>query len=248
VSDERSHAHYGPDLAGLHDRHFGMVAEAAARELVARLEAAGVRSGTVVELGIGSGISSRAITDAGFQVVGFDISADMLALARARVPEAQITHASLWDVELPNCVAVTAIGEAFGYVPPGMQVSLDALAKRLHAIHEALHPGGLLLFDIAGPGRSGPTGTRSGVRRLPGAFVSSVEREHDGLLTREIDTFMAEGPLYRRSVEHHVLRLYDPGQVEALLRELGFSTQRLTRYGEFELLAGWHAFAATKQG
>jgi hypothetical protein len=104
-----------------------------------------------------------------------------------------------------------------------------------------------LLFDIAGPGRSGPTGSRSVVRRFPGAFVSSVEHEHDGLLTREIDTFVAEGPLYRRSVEHHLLRLYDPEQVDALLREQGFRTQRLPHYAELPLLPSWHAFAATKQ-
>jgi SAM-dependent methyltransferase len=244
MSDELSQAHYGPDLAGLHDRHFAMVAQAAARELVARLEAAGVRSGTVVELGIGSGISSRVIADAGFEVCGFDISADMLALARTRVPEARLTHASLWNAELPKCVAVTAIGEAFCYSAP----VTAALAERLRTIHAALLPGGLLLFDIAGPGRSGPTGSRSVVRRVPGAFISSVEHEHDDLLTREIDTFIADGPLYRRSVEHHLLRLHDPAQVDALLREQGFSTQRLPRYAEFELLPGWHAFAATKQG
>lgn len=248
MSDERSQAHYGRDLAGLHDRHFGMVAQAAARELIARLGAAGFASGTVVELAIGSGISSRAIADAGFEIYGVDISAEMLALAGASVPQARLTHASLWDVELPACVAVTAIGEAFNYVAAGARSSLDVLAERLRTIHDALQPGGILLFDSAGPGRSGATGTRSVVGRFPGAFVSSVEHEHDGLLTREIDTFVADGPLYRRSVEHHLLRLYDPEQVDALLREQGFCTHRLPRYAEFELLPSWHAFAATKQG
>lgn len=247
MSDEQSQAHYGRDLAGLHDRHFGMVAQAAARELVARLGAAGIVSGTVVELAIGSGISSRVLADAGFEIWGVDISAEMLTLARASVPEARLTQASLWDVELPTCVAVTAIGEAFGYVAPGMTINVDKLAERLRTIHHALQPGGVLLFDIAGPGRSGPTGSRSVVRRFPGAFVSSVEHEHDGLLTREIDTFVADGPLYRRSVEHHRLRLYDPEQVDALLREQGFRTQPLPHYAELPLLPSWHAFAATKQ-
>jgi SAM-dependent methyltransferase len=249
MSEERSAAHYGRDLAALHDRHFGMVARAAARELVARLGAAGFASGTVVELAIGSGISSRMLAEAGFEICGVDISAEMLSLARASVPQARLECASLWDVELPACVAVTAIGEAFCYVAPGTSTNADpteALAERLRTIHDALQPGGVLLFDLAGPGRSGPTGSRNVVGRFPGAFVSSVERERDGLLTREIDTFVADGPLYRRSVEHHVLRLHDPERVDALLRELGFCTQRLARYAEFELLSGWHAFAATK--
>jgi SAM-dependent methyltransferase len=251
MSDAQPRDHYGRDLASLHDRHFGMVAQAAAHELVTRLRAAGFESGTVVELAIGSGISSRAIADAGFEIWGVDISAEMLALARASVPEAVLSHASLWDVELPACVAVTAIGEAFCYVAPGTGVDIDALgafSARLRTIHDALPAGGILLFDVAGPGRSGPTGSRTVVGRFPGAFVSSVEHEHDGLLTREVDTFVADGPLYRRSVEHHVLRLLDPEQVEALLREQGFCPQRLPRYAEFELLPSWHAFAATKQG
>ncbi|HEU4703386.1 MAG TPA: class I SAM-dependent methyltransferase, partial [Conexibacter sp.] len=138
---------YGSDLAHVHDAAFGGWVRAAAPFVLARLSEAGIVDGRVVDLGCGSGIWAAELLDAGYEVVGVDVSADMLAIARKRAPGATFTKAALHDTELPPCVAVTAIGECVNYGGPP---SLEPLFRRAAA---ALEPGGLFVFDAAAPGR-----------------------------------------------------------------------------------------------
>src|SRR5882724_10627704 len=77
---------YAEDLAYVHDAGFGDQAEAAADQLLEELAAGNVESGTVIDLGCGSGIASARIAAAGFDVVGIDQSAAFIELARAKVP------------------------------------------------------------------------------------------------------------------------------------------------------------------
>src|SRR4249920_1412740 len=104
---------YGAEQAGIHHREFGRLAGRAADLLTRELVAAGLASGTVVDLGCGSGILARRMTDAGYDVLGVDVSAAMLDLARQEAPRARFVQGSLLDAELPaSAVAVTATGEA----------------------------------------------------------------------------------------------------------------------------------------
>jgi SAM-dependent methyltransferase len=73
--------HYGEDLAYIHDVGFGSFAREAAPGLLSILRKAGIRSGRVIDLGCGSGIWAAALCGAGYDVVGVDISADMLGRA-----------------------------------------------------------------------------------------------------------------------------------------------------------------------
>lgn len=243
----RATAHYGAALARIHHEHFGTTARAAARELLRRLAAVGVTGGRVVELAAGSGILSRAVTEAGFEAWGVDLSPEMLRIARAEAPGATLVEGSLWSVELPRCVAVTAVGEAFSYAADPA-AGLQALAPRLAAIHGALEPGGLLLFDVAGPGRSGPGGSRRSFWAREEACLGLSEREHpEGRLERALTVFTRRGELFERSEETHVLRLYAPEAIEELLGRTGFACERLAGYDDFTTGPGWHAFAAVRR-
>jgi SAM-dependent methyltransferase len=245
---------YEADLAQIHHQHFGSVAQAAADVLLALLRDDGVACGRVAELGAGSGILARQLLAAGYRHWGVDCSAAMLELARGQAPAAELQLASLWDVELPrDNVAVVGVGEVFCYGAAEALPDLQRLETRLAAIHAALVPGGLLLFDLAGPGRSGPRGFREKLWDKDGVWLGMVERERaDGSrLTRTITSFIpAQGvgaePLYRKRVETHQLRLYDPAAVGAALERAGFGYQRGLRYGELDLLEGWHVFAARR--
>lgn len=247
-------AHYGAALAAAHHAHFGMVAEGAARTLLAALSCAGHPRGTVVDLAAGSGILSRALARAGYDVLGVDISADMLAIAHAEVPAARFVHGSLYDVPLPSdAVAVTAVGEAFNYATDP-RAGLDAFEARVAAIHAALQPGGIFLFDVAGPGRSGPTHVRRGIFERDAIFLTLVEEESEGRATRRIDTFVRDAtapdddalPRYTRHSETHTLALLNPDAVDAALARAGFHAARLTHYDDFAFLPGWHGFLADK--
>lgn len=239
------HANYGADLARIHHEHFGSVARAAARELLSRLSRAGLRSGTVLDLAAGSGILSRAAADAGFDALGVDVSEDMLSIARAECDKARFVRASLWSFPLEPCVAVAAIGEAMSYATDA-EGGPQAFERLLGSIFRALAPGGLLLFDVAGPGRSGSTGCRRGFWTVGDASIGLVEREHERTLRRAIHLFVPEGDAHRCVREEHVLHLYAPELVESALRQVGFAWERLPGYDGVELAPGWNAFAAVK--
>lgn len=224
-----------------------MVARAAARELLARLSRAAISSGTIVDLAAGTGILSRCLLEKGFRVWGVDLSEDMLRVARAEARRAKLVTGSLWSAELPSCVAVAAVGEAFCYAADPV-AGLPALEERLAAIHRALAPRGLLLFDVAGPGRSGAEGSRRSFWSFDGDYLGVEEQENraDRVLSRTITLFLPEGDRFRRVRETHRLCLYAPEDVGGLLTKVGFDWDELQRYDDFELPPGWHAFAAQR--
>jgi SAM-dependent methyltransferase len=238
---------YRADLAYIHDAGFGHFAEAAAAELLGLLRSSGLPHGLVVELGCGSGILSERLSAAEYSVVGFDISADMVELARRRVPKGTFHHASYLDADLARSVAVTAVGEIFNYLFD-RRSSLKKLAGVFRRVHEALAPGGVFLFDVATPGRV-PGGIQRGVRQTPD-WVCVVEAEEDAArqqLTRRITTFRKAGQHYRRDDEVHRLRLYEPREIIDSLRTLGFSVRRTRGYGGLAFPPGWVGFVARKR-
>src|SRR5262249_60863213 len=95
---------------------FGDLARAAAPGLLADLRRVSPGGGLVVDLGCGSGIWARDLCDAGYDVLGIDLSESMIALARAREPRATFRTGSFLSAEMPPCVAVTALGEILSFL------------------------------------------------------------------------------------------------------------------------------------
>jgi SAM-dependent methyltransferase len=237
---------YRDDLAYIHDAGFGGLAANAAPVLLEALRRHGFAREQVIDLGCGSGILANAVTAAGYHVLGIDISARMIALARRRVPGAQFRVGSLLMAELPPCVAVSAIGECFNYLfdSGNTKAALTRLFRRIHA---ALRPGGLLLFDVATPGRI-PGGSQRGYREGDdwAVLFSDEEDRKRGLLTRDITSFRKVGELYRRDHEVHRLRLLARVDVVEQLRGLGFRVRTLRNYGPLPFGPGHVGFLARK--
>jgi SAM-dependent methyltransferase len=240
-------AFYARDLAYVHDIGFGGFAETAAPALVRRFRRAGLRDGLVVDLGCGSGILARALIDAGFEVLGVDVSGAMLEIARCRAPEAAFRRGSAFAVDFPPACAVTAIGECLSYsneAPAGLR-ELHGLFRRVHA---ALPTGGLFVFDLASPGRE-----RARPRRTWHSgedWLVCLEASEDPIsreLTRQIVLFREHRGGWRRSDELHRLTLHDPDEVLNLLAECGFGPRQLPGYGrELRFRRGHTGFAATR--
>ncbi len=238
---------YRDDLAYIHDAGFGRLAESAAGVLMDELQRSGIRRGTVVELGCGSGISSRRLCAAGYHVVGIDLSESLLRQARQRVPEAVFQRGSWVDANIPPCVAVTAIGEIFNYTfdPANSPAARSNVFQRIYA---ALEFNGLFLFDLAGPERApSPNPLRSYAEGADWAVLCEAEADpQHRTLTRRMTTFRQQGAWYRRDFEQHQLQLVDPDGVSQELRRLGFSVATRSNYGSMPLPRGLTAFVARK--
>lgn len=243
-----SHA-YREDLSWIHDLGFGDLSRGAAEQLLRQLASDGVDGGLVVDLGCGSGILAEAVSNAGYDVLGIDISPDMIAMARRRVPDGEFRCESLLSAELPRSIAVVAVGECFNY-RFDERVSRDALRALFARIHAALQPGGVLLFDAAGPGRV-PGGGSLKTWVDGGDWALLMHAEEDaaaGRLTRCITSFRRAGELYRRDEECHELDLLPPDAINADLEAAGFAIQRLDAYAGHALPAGLHGFLARPRG
>ena len=238
-------AAYAEDLAYIHDVGFGDFAREAAPHVIGILRENGVESGRVVDLGCGSGIFAEALVEGGYDVFGIDISPAMVALARKRAPRAKFRAGSFLQVELPTgCDAVTSLGECFNY-RFDKKLGIRALTTLFKRVHDALRPGGVFVFDIAGPGRV----QRDGQSHFEGddwAILVNYRKRNDDRLVRDMTTFRKVGQRYRRGTEMHEQQLFRAADLSEALTKAGFSAKRINAYGEKKLTKGHAAYVALK--
>lgn len=224
---------YGDDLAYIHDAGHTDFARKAAPGLLALLARPGVPRGRVVDLGCGSGVWAERLVQAGYKVLGVDISPGMIALARERVPTAEFACASFHDVDLPPCAAVTSIGECLGYLFDRIN-RRRALGGLFRRVYDALLPGGVFVFDVLQPGFVPTAEPLRRFRTGPdwAVLVEVTEDPKTQTLTRRITSFREVDGAYRRSEECHQQRLLRAADLTLDLRRIGFRVRRLRGYGE----------------
>jgi len=206
-----------------------------------------IHDGLVVDLGCGSGQWARELVDAGYKVLGIDISEAMIELSRNRVPEAEFRVGSLFEVEIPHCQAVTAISEVLNYLFDAENED-RGLGRLFRRVHEALVPGGVFVFDVLSPGQVPPGARTKGFSvGEDWAVLSELEEDAErGTMERRIVSFRKVGEYYRRDAEVHRVRLYNPAELSTELQRTGFRVRILRSYGDFPLSEGHAAFVARK--
>jgi SAM-dependent methyltransferase len=120
---------YG-DEAELYDIAFGWDVSAEADWLVERL---GPACRQVLEPGCGTGRLLAALAERGLEVTGFDLSEQMVAYARDRVPGADVLVTDMTDFDLGRRFdgAICAISTVSLLSPDGLVRHLDAMARHL---------------------------------------------------------------------------------------------------------------------
>lgn len=238
---------YRADLAYIHDVGFRDYAMKAAPGLLRILRAYGVKRGLVVDLGCGSGHWARELNRAGYRVLGIDQSPAMIRLARQKAPASKFKVASFLSVKIPPCDGITAIGECLNYRFDKTN-GRDPLLRFFARAYRALRPGGVLIFDVAGPTRFIKTMPKGNWRegRDWAVLVSSGVDKKKKILRRQIIAFRKVGRLYRRTEEAHHLQLYRASDLLEALTQCGFKARTLRGYGGFRLPGGITAILAVK--
>jgi SAM-dependent methyltransferase len=237
---------YGEDLSYIHDVGYSDLAETAAICIDGWLRERGITNGLIVELGCGSGVTAAHLLASGHSVIGIDASSHMIDLARRRAPDGVFRTASFATEPLPECDAVVAVNEVFNYRFDEDR-ELGSLAPFFERVREALRPSGLFTFDLHTPGRH--EGGRVRAFRVEPDWAVMHEANEDleqSLMTRSITTFRLDGDgSWRRSDEHHSLRLVDPATTLQQLRSAGFDVETQSGYGREQRRADLSVFVAS---
>ncbi len=234
-------------MAYIHDAGFTDFARKAGHGILKLLSKHAIHDGKVVDLGCGSGVWARMLVDAGYDIHGVDISADMIDICRERVPEGHFEVGSLLEASLPSCNAVTSMGECLNYLFDP-QNNLDALRRLFGRIYQALTPGGLFVCDIIEPGYGAISGPPKRHMKADdwAVLVEVHEDETSHTLTRAITTFRKTGTLYQRDEEVHRVQLYRGEDLEEALKTAGFIVGRSRSYPDFQLSEAHSVLVAQK--
>lgn len=229
---------YGVDLAWIHHTGFGEFAESASRGILEILWKHAIDRGLVLDVGCGSGILSRELTRAKFDVIGFDASPAMIDLARVTAPAARFEVARFAEAALPPCDAIVSSGEVLNYG------TFDEMRTFIANAARAFRPGGVLLFDVA---------ERDSYPRYDEHRVGSDDftviaiKQSDGAtLTRRVLTFRQIDGEIRRSEEVHRLELYDRAAMLDVLRD-AFSVRVRRSYGSRRLPKGHAVYECVRR-
>ena len=93
---------YTPDLAYIHDVGFRDYALKSAPGILAILKHHHLFTGLIVDLGCGSGLSAQVLHQAGYQVLGIDISEAMIAIAKTRAPMVEFRIESFFTADIAS--------------------------------------------------------------------------------------------------------------------------------------------------
>lgn len=176
----------------------------------------------LLELGCGTGALLAGLATE-LDVTGIDQSPQMLDIARAAVPRAQLVQGDMTAFSLPGPFdVVICMFDTLNHVP-----SFDGWLSLFSCVHEHLADEGLFIFDVNTAGR---------LRRLDGAppfidefdgnvVIMTVRSAHDGLSLWETRIFDRQhDDIYRL---HHE-QIYELGVPLGLIRA--------SLAGRFELL------------
>lgn len=104
----------------------------------------GVAPGLVCDLACGTGEIARRLAAAGYDMIGIDLSADMLAVARGKDQKTLYLQQDMRRFELYGTVgAITCLCDSLNYL-----LKFDDLVRVFGLVQNYLDPGGVFIFDI----------------------------------------------------------------------------------------------------
>ncbi len=229
-------APFQDEYAGLYDLFYADKAyDVEARALLALARSLGVEPRSLLDLGCGSGRHLAALDESGLELAGCDPSAAMLALARGRLPRAELVQARASTARLARRFdLVTMLFAVLSYV-----VDDDELAATLRNVRAHLAPGGLFLAEVwYGPAvlREPPEDREATVTVGSARYRRRATTRHDPLrqqarVTYEIEKSAASGA-ERVTSETHALRYFFPRELASLVRDAGLELVTLGSYPE----------------
>lgn len=189
----------------------------------------------ILELGCGTGNITLELLQKGYEVVGVDISEEMLEIAGEKTEifgdkviliEQDITEL---DFDVYEIDTVIAVNDTFNYI-----LDKEKLNNLLVYLHPRLKTGGQLVFDLSSGYKLQNT---LGANTFGESFEEMAylwENYYDqesGQVFMEINIFEKKGQYYERFTETHVQRAYKQKEITDILQEIGYRNIKV--YSDF---------------
>lgn len=192
----------------------------------------GIKPSLVLDLACGTGNITIECAKRGYEMIGVDISPEMLSVARQKTLEQELDilflNQDMTDFELYGTVdAIFCCMDGINYI-----TEKKRLARMFKLVNNYLNNGGLFIFDIR---------SEYGIESLIGnnTFIEDAEDityiwENNYDLRKKIcdmrlTFFKREGEMYSKFYENHRLKAFNPNEIIKLLE-----AERLKLLGSFD--------------
>ena len=198
----------------------------------------GLPGKTVLDLACGTGSLSCLLTQRGYNVIGTDLSEEMLTVAYEKALELEgerpmFVRQSMQKLRLPYTVDLTVCSlDSLNYL-----TNPEDCRETIRRVLQSLNPGGCFVFDINTPFK---------LKGLDGQVFldededqyciwrASFEKE-ENVIYYGMDIFQRHGEHWLRSFEEHAEYAYSVQQLTDYLTEAGFT--EISIYGDRRLSA-----------
>lgn len=226
-------------LANFYDRIMGDIDyDSWAEHYVKMFGHMGVEVRSVLDLACGTGVITCRLAAKGYELIGVDISPEMLMEANARAGEYECPVAPMFvnqdlrelDMYGTSDAAICSF-DGFNYITP------EEIADVFRRVSYFVRPGGVFIFDV---------NTEEKFRKMDGmTYIDEAEDffcawrtdyyEEERECVYCVDIFRSVGELWERTSEEHVEYTHDPARLKLLLEENGFESVEF--YGELSFEA-----------
>ena len=180
---------------------------------------------TAADLACGTGSVALLLAQKGLQVIGVDMSEEMLCVAQQKAQEAEnppvFVCQRLEKLNLPRGVdlAVCAL-DSMNYITD------PALCRQaLGRIFRVLNPGGCFIFDVNTPEKLRAMDDQIWLDEDDDVYCvwRGEFDEETRILSYAMDLFQRRGAAWERSYEEHLEYAYTQQELTAWLKEAGFT-------------------------
>ena len=216
------------------------------QNIVNTLEKHNIKDGLVLDLCCGTGVLTRMLRDRGYDMIGADLSEDMLEVAREKEYESdeeagekgQILYLQqdMREFELYGTVAaVVCACDSINYLLEDNEV-----IRTFSLVNNYLDPGGIFIFDFNTPEKYAAIGDATiAENREDCSFIwenyydsFSHKNEYDLTLFTE-----CEDGLFKRAVESHVQRGYTEEEMRNYIKAAGLKLEGIEKLEDGRIVA-----------
>ena len=185
---------------------------------------------TVLDLACGTGRLSWLLAEKGYEVIGADLSSEMLAEAMNGGGDREVPVRPMFICQAMEALdlygtvqAAVCSMDSLNYLEP------EALREAVRRVRLFLEPGGVFLFDVHAPARFREMDGRTFSSESKDAFcVWTAALSEDGRVCEyDMDVFTRAGKLWQRSGETHREYVHEPEKLRRMLEDAGFRSVRI---------------------